>query len=69
MLLRVCENFLYRFKAAPRGRLRRRHGRRSRAPADAPARLASTPVGWRVGFLPFGAAARTARRSPGPRRI
>ena len=34
-----CENFLYRFKAAPRGRSRRRHGRHSRAPADAPARL------------------------------
>jgi hypothetical protein len=22
----VCENFLYRFKAAPQGRSRRRHG-------------------------------------------
>ena len=38
--IRVCENFLYRFKAAPRGRSRRRLGRRSRAPAGAPARLA-----------------------------
>ena len=44
---RVCENFLYRFKAAPTGRSHRRHGRHSRAPADALARLASTPVGWR----------------------
>jgi hypothetical protein len=34
-----CETFIYRFKAAPMGRSRRRHGRRSRAPADAPARL------------------------------
>ena len=34
-----CDNFLYSFKAAPQGRSRRRHGRHSRAPADAPARL------------------------------
>ena len=37
----VCENFLYGFKAAPRGRSRRRLGRRGRAPAAAPARPAS----------------------------
>jgi hypothetical protein len=35
------ENFLYGFKAAPKGRSHRRLGRLSRAPAAAPARLAS----------------------------
>jgi hypothetical protein len=33
----LCENFLYRFKAAPQGRSRRRHGGQASAPADAPA--------------------------------
>ncbi len=60
-----CENFLYYFKAAARGRSRRRHGRHSRAPADAPARLASTPVGWRGNLSRSGPRLRTARRSPG----
>ena len=35
------ENFLYGFKAAPRGRSRRRHGRPSRNSVDTPAGLAS----------------------------
>ena len=42
-----CENFLYRFKAAPRGRSRRRHGRHSRAPAPLPRSWPLTPVSWR----------------------
>jgi hypothetical protein len=40
--LRLCENFLYGFKAAPRGRSRRRLGRRKPSSRFAPARLAST---------------------------
>ena len=45
----VCENFLYRFKAAPRGRSRRRLGAQAVAPATAPRRPAKQPVGWREG--------------------
>jgi hypothetical protein len=55
-----CENFLYRFKAAQRGRSRRRLGRHSRAPADAPARLASD-----AGRL--ARRQRPGRRNPGSR--
>jgi hypothetical protein len=44
---RVCENFLYYFKAAPRGRSRRRLGALAYAPADAPAPAGPAPVGWR----------------------
>jgi len=40
-----CENFLYWFKAAPRGRSRRQLGRLSRACRSAPVRLACT-AGW-----------------------
>jgi len=40
LLHRACENFLYSFKAARKGRSRRRLGGRSRTPADAHARLA-----------------------------
>ena len=36
--LRPCENFLYGFKAAPRGRSRRRHGAQAVALAGAPLR-------------------------------
>ncbi len=35
--LDTCENFLYVFKAAPRGRSRRRHGARAVTPAATPA--------------------------------
>ena len=42
-----CENFLYGFKAAPRGRSRRRLGRLSQAPAPLPPGWPLTPVGWR----------------------
>jgi hypothetical protein len=44
---RLCENFLYRFKAAPQGRSRRRLGGLAYAPADAFASAGLTPVGWR----------------------
>jgi len=40
-------SFLYGFKAAPRGRSRRRLGALACAPAGAPATAAPTPVGWR----------------------
>ena len=54
----LCENFLYGFKAAPRGRTRRRHGGLVVAHADAPA-----PPGPDAGRL-----ARKARRgAPEPR--
>jgi hypothetical protein len=43
----VCADFLYGFKAAPRGRTRRRHGAHASAPAGAPAPAAPTPGGWR----------------------
>ena len=43
----TCENFLYVFKAAPRGRTRRRHGGRPALPLELPCRTAPTPVGWR----------------------
>jgi len=36
----ACENFLYGFKAAPRGRSRRRLGAHAFAPAGAPATAA-----------------------------
>ena len=52
----LCENFLYGFKAAPRGRSRRRHSAHASAPAGAPATAAPTPVGWREGQETFGAA-------------
>jgi hypothetical protein len=41
------ENFLYGFKAAWRGRSRRRLGGLAVAPAAAPAPAGQTPVGWR----------------------
>ena len=44
---RICEDVLYVFKAAPRGRSRRQHGAHATAPAGAPAPAAPTPVGWR----------------------
>jgi hypothetical protein len=62
----VCDKFLYQgFKAAPRGRSRRRHGRHSRAPANAPARPRLNAGRLARRLPPFGAAAGTARRSPG----
>ena len=42
-----CENFLYGFKAAPRGRSRRRLGALAFAHAAAPATAGLAPVGWR----------------------
>ena len=63
----LWENFLYRFKAAPRGRSRRRHGGAAGLPLTLPLRPAPTPVGWREKRTSVGAA--TARQSPGPRRI
>ena len=42
-----CENFLYGFKAAPRGCSRRRLGALAVAPAAAPATAGPTPGGWR----------------------
>jgi hypothetical protein len=44
---RPCADFLYGFKAAPRGRSRRRRGALAFAPAGAPATAAPTPGGWR----------------------
>jgi hypothetical protein len=43
----ACENFLYYFKAAPRGRSRHRHGARAVALAAALATAGPVPVGWR----------------------
>jgi hypothetical protein len=43
----LCENFLYGFKAAPRGRSRRQLGRLSQAPAPLPPGWPLTPAGWR----------------------
>jgi len=43
----LCENFLYGFKAALRGRSRRRLGGLASTPAAAPAPAALTPAGWR----------------------
>jgi len=40
-------SFLYGFKAAPRGRSRRRHAALASVPAGTPATAAPTPVGWR----------------------
>ncbi len=42
LVLPLCEDFLYGFKAAPRGRSRRRHGALAFAPAGAPAPAAPT---------------------------
>ena len=43
----ACENFLYGFKAAPRGRSRRHLGALAVTHAAAPATAGPTPVGWR----------------------
>ena len=51
-----CENFLYGFKAAPRGRTRRRHGAHASASAGARTPAAPTPVGWRERRSTFEAA-------------
>ena len=52
--LDTCENFLYVFKAAPRGRSRRRHGAQAVTPAATPATAGPTPVGWRERRETFG---------------
>lgn len=45
--INLCENFLYGFKAAPRGRSRRRLGRLVVAPAYGSRSSRSRPGGWR----------------------
>ncbi len=47
LCLLLCENFLYGYPAAPRGRSRRQHGAHAAALAGALATAAPTPVGWR----------------------
>jgi len=60
-----CENFLYRFKAAPGAARATDTAGAAGLPLTLPPGCASTPVSWRENPFPFGAAAGTARKSPG----
>jgi hypothetical protein len=62
----ICENFLYGFKAAPRGRSRRRQGALAVALAGAPLRPGQR---WSAGAKGGFRGPLKSRQSPGPRRI